>query len=48
MSALNKYMELQGVGKVEVISTGHFPDSAIVRMENGREIETEVNFLKPL
>jgi len=45
MRTLPKTMNLEGHGKVEVLKTGHFPDTVMVRTKDGLEFETAISSL---
>ena len=34
--------------KVEILKRGHFPDTAIVKLPDGREVETDMAYLADL
>jgi hypothetical protein len=46
MFRIRKFMTLPGVGKVEVLRTGHFPSTVMVKPESGVDLEVEINALQ--
>ncbi len=46
MLTINKFMNLPGVGKVEVLRTGHFPCTVMVKPVSGVDLEVEINALQ--
>lgn len=44
---LYQFMRLEGIGRVEVLGTGHSPDTAMVKSADGRKIEVDIMQLRP-